>query len=162
MIDTFCRELEDNGYYAGLYMSRFYLDNYVESNIKNRYAIWVAEYGNKCNYSGSYGMWQYSSTGMVNGINGNVDTNRVYFDYTPSIKSKGLKGRIYGSDASAFTVKAADLIKSSKNINLTYKTLVFSNCRLISFVGEENADGFLHADLEFATADDIGEAEGNG
>lgn len=92
MINTFCRELEDNGYYAGLYMSRFYLDNYVESDIKNRYAIWVAEYGSKCNYSGSYGMWQYSSTGKVNGINGNVDTNRVYFDYTPSIKSKGLNG----------------------------------------------------------------------
>ena len=92
MIDTFCHELEEHGYYAGLYMSRYYLDNYVESDIKNKYTIWVAEYGSKCNYSGSYGMWQYSSTGKIDGIKGNVDTNRVYFDYTQAIKSKGLNG----------------------------------------------------------------------
>ncbi|HEZ7989150.1 MAG TPA: hypothetical protein RWN64_08805 [Ruminococcus sp.] len=91
-----------------------------------------------------------------------LNSDIVYTGINPKTSKLFFKGRIYGSDASAFTVKAADLIKSSKNINLTYKTLVFSNCRLISFVGEENADGFLHADLEFATVDDIGEAEGNG
>lgn len=92
LVDTFCSELEKHGYFVGLYMSRFYLENYVTQDIRNKYTLWVAEYGSKCNYNGAYGMWQNSCTGRVPGIQTNVDTNKVYFDYTPVIKSKGLNG----------------------------------------------------------------------
>ena len=43
-------------------------------------------------YNGSYGIWQYSSTGSVNGISGNVDLDYSYVDYPTQIKAKGLNG----------------------------------------------------------------------
>ncbi|MDO4945132.1 MAG: glycoside hydrolase family 25 protein [Ruminococcus sp.] len=92
MVTAFCSALENAGYFAGLYISRSPLQNYITSEVASRYALWVAEYGSKCNYSGAYGMWQYSSTGKVSGVSGNVDCDRCYVDYPTVIKSKGLNG----------------------------------------------------------------------
>jgi GH25 family lysozyme M1 (1,4-beta-N-acetylmuramidase) len=92
MVRAFCGELEKAGYFAGLYMSRSPFNSYMEEDIKNRYALWLAEYGSQLNYSGSVGMWQKSSTGRVSGISGNVDMNECYIDYAEKIKSAGLNG----------------------------------------------------------------------
>lgn len=93
IINAFLEEMEKNGYFAGLYMSASHLTNLTTQYVKNRYAIWVAHYGvNKTNYTGQYGMWQYSSTGRVNGINGNVDMNECYVDYPTQIKADGRNG----------------------------------------------------------------------
>ena len=37
-------------------------------------------------------MWQYSSTGRVSGISGNVDMDICYVDYPAKIKAAGLNG----------------------------------------------------------------------
>ena len=37
-------------------------------------------------------MWQYSSTGRVSGISGNVDMDICYIDYPAKIKAAGLNG----------------------------------------------------------------------
>lgn len=92
MVDTFCGAMEKAGYFAGLYISRSPLQQYIIADIANRYALWVAEYGSKCNYGGSYGMWQYSDKGRVNGISANVDMDICYVDYPKIIKDKGLNG----------------------------------------------------------------------
>lgn len=92
LVRSFCGELEKNDYFAGLYISRSPLQNYISDSIAKRYALWIAEYGPKCNYDGAYGMWQYSSTGKISGINGNVDCNYCYIDYPKLIKSAGLNG----------------------------------------------------------------------
>ena len=93
IIRAFLKKVEAAGYFVGLYMSASPLNNYVEDDIKNRYAVWVAHYGvSKPSYSGSYGIWQKSSTGKVNGINGDVDLNESYADYPAIIKNAGLNG----------------------------------------------------------------------
>jgi len=92
MVRAFCGELEKAGYWAGLYMSRSPFNSYMEEDIKTRYALWLAEYNNKLNYSGSVGMWQKSSTGRIAGISGNVDIDEGYIDYTEKVKSAGLNG----------------------------------------------------------------------
>lgn len=92
MVDNFCSTLLKQKYYAGLYMSRYYLQNYISSDIAKKYPLWVAEYGSKCNYDGDYGMWQYSSTGKVSGISGNVDMDTSYVDYKTIIKNGGYNG----------------------------------------------------------------------
>ena len=92
MVKTFCNALENAGYWAGLYISRSPLQQYISTDVAKRYALWVAEYGSRCNYGGTYGMWQYSSTGKVNGISGNVDMDICYVDYPTLIKAKGLNG----------------------------------------------------------------------
>ena len=92
LVTAFCGELEKAGYFAGLYISRSPLQNYITAEVADRYALWVAEYGSKCNYGGSYGMWQYSSVGRVNGISGDVDMDECYVDYPTLIKNGGFNG----------------------------------------------------------------------
>lgn len=92
IVKAFCGELEKHGYFAGLYISRSPLQTYISTDVANRYALWVAEYASKLNYSGSVGMWQYSSTGKVNGISGSVDLDECYVDYPKIIKEGGFNG----------------------------------------------------------------------
>lgn len=88
LVKSFCCVLEQNGCYAGLYISRSPLQNYISSAVAQRYAVWVAEYGPCCNYSGNYGIWQHSSTGSVPGVNGNCDLDYSYIDYAAVINKK--------------------------------------------------------------------------
>ena len=92
LVKTFCNVLEHAGYWAGLYISRSPLQQYISASVAKRYALWLAEYGSKCNYGGTYGMWQYTSSGKVSGISGNVDMDICYVDYPSVIKAKGLNG----------------------------------------------------------------------
>ena len=93
IIVSFLNEMEKAGYFAGLYMSASPLTTHTTQFIKDRYAIWVANYGvSKPSYKGKYGMWQKSSAGKVNGISGNVDLNECYIDYPHEIKQGGKNG----------------------------------------------------------------------
>ncbi len=93
IIRTFLNKLESCGYWVGLYMSAYYLSNYVEDDIRNRYSIWVAHHDvDSPDYYGSYGMWQRSSTGLVGGIAGNVDLDICYVDYPSEIRKACLNG----------------------------------------------------------------------
>ena len=93
IIRAFLKKVESAGYFVGLYMAASHLNSYVEDDIKKRYAIWVAHINtNKPSYSGSYGMWQYSWKGKINGISGDVDTDYAYVDYPTVIKNAGLNG----------------------------------------------------------------------
>ena len=90
---AFLDTVEKAGYFAGLYMSKSALENTIISELKNRYAVWVAHYGvEQTNYAGQFGMWQKSDTGSVAGIIGNVDLNECYQDYPGIIQKAGLNG----------------------------------------------------------------------
>ena len=92
MIRTFLDYMELRGYWVGLYMSRYYLKTYVDENtIRNRYAIWVADYSKKTSYK-NYGIWQYSANGKFAGINCYFDLDICVVDYPKLIKSKRLNG----------------------------------------------------------------------
>ena len=92
MVRAFCDVLEDAGYWAGLYTSRSMLQTYIEDDIKTRYALWIAEWSSKLNYSGAVGIWQYSDKGKVDGITVNTDLDECYVDYPADIKAAGLNG----------------------------------------------------------------------
>lgn len=93
IIKAFLDKVESAGYWVGLYMSASPLSAYVSESVRNRYAVWVAHYGvSKPGYSGSYGMWQKSSTGSVPGISGNADLDECYVDYPKLIKESGCNG----------------------------------------------------------------------
>ena len=66
------------GYTPGVYSSKYWWTNKLTSSVFNNYQKWVAQWNTKCTYTGTYQMWQYSSTGKVNGINGNVDMDYAY------------------------------------------------------------------------------------
>lgn len=108
LVNTFCLELERNGLFTGLYMSRWFLENYISESVRKRFAIWVAEYSSVCRYKGAYGIWQYG-TGKVSGISGDCDMNIGYIDYSTIIKNAGLNG--YGdSEPSEPPKKSVDEI----------------------------------------------------
>ncbi|MBR0142065.1 MAG: glycoside hydrolase family 25 protein [Ruminococcus sp.] len=116
IIRAFLKKVENAGYFVGLYMSASHLNNFVEDDIKNRYAVWVAHYGvSKPTYSGNYGIWQKSSTGKISGINGNVDLNESYIDYPTVIKSAGLNGFPKPEKADE---KAANPVQKTKEIEI--------------------------------------------
>lgn len=92
LVNAFCQELEKSGYFAGLYISRSPLQSYITPTVASRYALWIAEYASRCNYSGDYGMWQYTSGGSIPGISGSVDMDKCYIDYPSLIKKAGLNG----------------------------------------------------------------------
>lgn len=96
MVRAFCDALEKAGYWVGLYTSRSILNTHIEDDIKTRYTLWVAEWGDKLNYNRSVGIWQHSCKGSVDGISGDVDLDTCYVDYPAKIKAAGRNG--YRSD----------------------------------------------------------------
>ena len=94
IIVAFMTELEKAGYYATVYSYAIFFRDNVDMSRIQKYDIWVASWGDeeKLNnsYDDHYGMWQYSSTGSVNGIDGEVDLNYAYKDYAAIIKKNGL------------------------------------------------------------------------
>jgi lysozyme len=101
---AFCRAMEAAGYYAGIYSSTYsgYRDRLDDSKL-TPFTHWVAQYASKCTYGGAYGIWQYSSTGSVNGINGNVDMDISYQDYPSIIKAGGYNGYTKQGDITTTT-----------------------------------------------------------
>lgn len=62
----------------------------------------------KTNYSGAYGIWQYSEKGRVDGINGNVDLDICYKDFPTIIEGKGLNGWGKSSEPNLFVPVSDD------------------------------------------------------
>ena len=76
---TFCQRMASAGHQGGVYASRDFFYNYFNIPLIEKFAIWLAHYTtNQTNYTGKYDFWQYTSTGSVPGINGNVDLNWFY------------------------------------------------------------------------------------
>lgn len=72
---TFCNKIENAGYPVGVYANLNWWNNYLTDPCFNNWYKWVAQYYTECQYGGEYAMWQYTSSGRVNGISGNVDMN---------------------------------------------------------------------------------------
>lgn len=76
--EAFCTTVKNAGLEAGVYASRNWYNNKLTAGTLESYAIWLAEYRSVPLYQGYYQMWQYTSKGKINGINGNVDLNVSY------------------------------------------------------------------------------------
>lgn len=92
IVKAFCSEIEKHGYYAMFYCNLSWLNNYlIKEELLPKYDLWLAQW-NIDKPSCSCGIWQYSSTGKIDGIDGNVDLDISYKDYCSIVKSKGLNG----------------------------------------------------------------------
>ena len=81
MLRIICEQLLNAGIPCGVYASRSWLYNNLDmSKIPAAAAknTWVAEYGvSQHAYNGEHAMWQYTSKGSINGIEGNVDLSYI-------------------------------------------------------------------------------------
>ncbi len=83
MCNAFCDVIYSAGYTPIIYTyANFYKTHIISSEL--RYDKWIAQYGNNCDIPG-YVIWQYSSTGAVSGMNGNVDLDAMVVDYHSAI-----------------------------------------------------------------------------
>lgn len=74
----FCDAMLTNGYRAGIYASKSWFESYIGETWG--YDLWIARYSNALGMN-NVDIWQYSSNGAVDGINGRCDVNHVYKDY---------------------------------------------------------------------------------
>lgn len=78
---AFCETIQRNGYTAGIYANKTWLNEKMNASALNSYKIWLAQYASTPTYTGKYDLWQYTSTGKVSGIKGDVDLNLSYLGY---------------------------------------------------------------------------------
>lgn len=93
IIVAFMKELDNAGYYGVVYSYAKFFAEYIDMSRISKYDIWIASWGDeeKLNsvYDGYYSMWQYSATGKISGISGEVDLDYSYKDYSSIIKNSG-------------------------------------------------------------------------
>lgn len=129
---AFIKTLQSAGYWTGIYASTVSgFQNVLDDSRLQPYAHWVAEYNgeDKCSYKGKVGVgiWQYTSSGKVPGINGNVDLDISYVDYPTKIKAKGMNG----FTKTTTTVKAPTATTSKSGLTLRKEMVALAQ----SYVG---------------------------
>ena len=108
--EVFCKELEDNGYYTGVYASESWFNNQLK-NMSQSYDRWVANWGTnngtlQSDKSSTYKLHQFTSNYSINGKR--YDRNISYRDYATTIKNNGLNG--YNKETAPTTKKSVDEI----------------------------------------------------
>lgn len=81
--DAFCKKISDSGYYPIIYANENWLKNKLDMSLMD-YPVWVARYSARPSYQNPV-MWQATSTGSVKGINGNVDIDFQFKDFSGQI-----------------------------------------------------------------------------
>lgn len=89
---AFATRVQSNNYEPMIYANASMLVKYLNRNLlQSKYKIWLAHYTTKTDYAGSIYIWQYTSTGRVNGIAGNVDLDFIYDPIVVPDKVGGFK-----------------------------------------------------------------------
>lgn len=89
VIEAFMDVIEKAGYYAVLYSYEAFLRTVPKSTL-DKYDIWCANIVSKPSIR--YGVWQYSFTGKVDGVRGDVDLDRTDKDYPKLMREGGFNG----------------------------------------------------------------------
>ena len=88
VIRAFCTTIEENGYHPIVYSSKSWFNQRISVSEIPGIDKWVAQYYTECEYPNP-SIWQASSSGRINGINGNVDINFQYKDYSDTFVRNG-------------------------------------------------------------------------
>lgn len=75
LVNEFYKIVNKDNYDVMLYSSKFYLENIWPNN---NYKTWLAHYVDETTYDKDYILWQMSSIGKIDGIDGNVDIDIYY------------------------------------------------------------------------------------
>lgn len=92
LVEYAVKKIEGWGYYAMVYTYLYYQNTELNMSRLAKYDLWLAAYVKNRPTAPKHGIWQYSGSGKVNGINGDVDLNISYIDYAEVIKKAGLNG----------------------------------------------------------------------
>lgn len=133
---TFCKAMVDAGYKAGIYANQYWFRTYLDPKAfaSAGYSVWCAKYAtSEPDISADYDIWQYSSSGRVDGISGNVDMNYMYKDIRmpvvqPTVSKPKPEVKPTPADEVVYTVKSGDTLSGiAKKYNTTYQKLAAYN-----------------------------------
>ena len=111
---TFCDAVTKAGYVFGVYANLNWWNNYLTDAWYNNYSRWLAQYNAVCTYKGKYDIWQYTSTGRLEGVPGKFDRNHCYRNFfsVPNVKGDlDNDGKVSSKDARTALRYAAGLEK---------------------------------------------------
>lgn len=80
MVKAFCNTVRDAGYDPMVYFGRSHSADLLILSELVDYGFWLAMYNSIMDYPYKVDIWQYTETGSVPGISGNVDLN-LWFQY---------------------------------------------------------------------------------
>ncbi len=83
---TFCDTVNKSGYRAGIYSNTDYLSRMFSNAIIDKYILWHADYRDGAKPDKRAMFFQFTSTGKVSGITGNVDLNEYLGDVALDVK----------------------------------------------------------------------------
>lgn len=138
LVEAFCQRVEELGYFAMYYSNLDFLDRLFDASLRNKYALWLAQYASAPSISGM-ALWQYSSSGQVSGISGNVDQDIAYYDLANVISRAGLnrlRGEVSTPDSAtpepndviAYIVKPGDTLSEiALRFGTTYQEIAAYN-----------------------------------
>lgn len=78
----FCEAVENAGYLPAIYFNTEVGYMYYDFNVISERYFWFAEYNTAPSFYYNFHMWQYSQSGTVDGIEGAVDLNIAFADFT--------------------------------------------------------------------------------
>ena len=75
---AFCKRIEDAGYRPAVYFNQ--TQGYLRYDLRELtdYELWLAEYGAVPDFYYHFDLWQYSHTGRVDGVQGDVDLDLAF------------------------------------------------------------------------------------
>ncbi len=98
----FLDTIAGRGYTPMFYSSKHAMTNSRDWDMQTlsaKYKVWAAWYPSQpfpitpaCDYQGVHAMWQYTDKALIAGINGGVDMNLAYFNYTEVAQAKDPSG----------------------------------------------------------------------
>ena len=95
---AFLVKMKELGGRGGVYANLNWWDNYLADTAKNYSSnpFWIAQYNDTMDYKPAdrMGMWQYTSSGKVDGIKGNVDMDKCYTAYWQTEQKETPQDRI--------------------------------------------------------------------
>jgi GH25 family lysozyme M1 (1,4-beta-N-acetylmuramidase) len=173
LAEAFCNTVAEGGYTPAVYASTSHYNNRMDiTQIPG--LIWTAQYSTNVTLNGTYEFWQYTSSGKVDGISGNVDcdfcveptalacsypSNSVSLSHVVIAPTKYPKGTVAVSDISLagsisslqpLTAVSASITDEAGNVVQTVTDKTSATTYKIG--GSALADGLKFSELELATA----------
>ena len=140
---AFCNKIKSLGYQPLIYANKSFLSDVLDGkSLSQSYPIWLANYTTKTTYDGKFYIWQFSSTGTIDGVSGYVDSNFLYSgqDFVTKkftcdvIPNQGFTGQAVKPSINvkcngASLVKGEDYYVSfSNNVNIGKATVKVTGC----------------------------------
>lgn len=75
---TFCTAIENGGYQPMIYFNNHISRDLLDLEELSQYPFWLAQYKDQMNYPYQVDFWQYTESGSVPGIEGDVDIDLMF------------------------------------------------------------------------------------